>query len=162
MPDPNLRAALVEVARQHVARGWLSVEDARRAHPDVTDWPTPRVARVDGCAFCAIVAGDAPARVVREWPDALAWLPRSGGCTPGHTLVVPRVHVADAGVDPDVTAAVMRRAAELAGVVESANIITSVGAAATQTVFHLHVHVVPRRVGDGLALPWTNQNGDSQ
>ncbi|HEY3477867.1 MAG TPA: HIT domain-containing protein, partial [Streptomyces sp.] len=78
------------------------------------------------------------------------------------TLVVPRVHVADAGVDPDVTAAVMRRAAELAGVVESANIITSVGAAATQTVFHLHVHVVPRRVGDGLALPWTNQNGDSQ
>ena len=39
----------------------------------------------------------------------------------------------------------------------SANLITSIGAAATQTVFHLHVHVVPRHEGDGLLLPWSNQ-----
>lgn len=111
------------------------------------------------CPFCAIVTGDAPARVVREWPDAIAILPRSGGCTPGHTLVLPRVHIADSGVDPDITAVVMRRAAELASELDAANIITSRGAAATQTVFHLHVHVVPRVEGDGLALPWTDQNG---
>jgi histidine triad (HIT) family protein len=41
------------------------------------------------------------------------------------------------------------------------NIITSVGAEATQTVFHLHLHVVPRRFGDGLALPWTGQETPS-
>lgn len=40
---------------------------------------------------------------------------------------------------------------------EAANLITSRGGAATQTVFHLHVHVVPREAGDGLALPWTPQ-----
>lgn len=116
------------------------------------------------CTFCAIVAGEAPATVVREWADAVAWLPRSGGCTPGHTLVVPRVHVADAGVDPDVTAAVMRRAAALAGETEAANIITSKGAAATQTMFHLHVHVVPRADGDGLGEAfWTvRMNGAKQ
>ncbi len=109
------------------------------------------------CAFCAIIAGETPARLVREWPDTVAWLPRSGGCTPGHTLVVPRIHVADAGVDPEVTATVMRRAAELAGELDAANIITSRGEAATQTVFHLHVHVVPRTAGDGLTLPWSNR-----
>lgn len=116
------------------------------------------------CAFCAIVAGAAPATIVREWDDAVAWLPRSRGCTEGHTLVVPRVHVADAGVDPDVTAAVMRRAAELAGELPAANIITSRGAAAEQTVFHLHVHVVPRSVDDGFSPAfWTiRKNGAAQ
>ena len=69
--------------------------------------------------------------------------------------MLPRVHVPDAGTDPDVTAAVMRRAAELMAEHGAANLITSRGAAATQTVFHLHVHVVPRRPGDGLMLPWS-------
>lgn len=116
------------------------------------------------CIFCAIVAGQAPATVVREWPDAIAILPRADehgrrGCTEGHTLVIPRTHVADAGVNADVAAATMRRAAELAAELDAANIITSRGGAATQTVFHLHIHVVPRATGDGLALPWTDQNG---
>lgn len=110
------------------------------------------------CAFCAIAAGDAPATVVREWPDALAIRPRSGGVNPGHVLVLPRVHTPDAGTDPDVTAAVMRRAAELAAECPAANIITSKGTPATQTVFHLHVHVVPRSEGDDLPLPWTPQH----
>jgi histidine triad (HIT) family protein len=76
--------------------------------------------------------------------------------TPGHLLVVPGEHVRDAAVAPATTAAVMFEAAlkvqRLAG---AANIITSVGRYATQSVYHLHVHVVPRREGDGLALPWT-------
>lgn len=107
------------------------------------------------CAFCAITAGEAPAEVVREWPDALAIVPRGGGVTEGHVLVLPRTHVADAGTDPEVTAAVMRRAAELMAGLPSANLITSKGSPATQTVFHLHVHVVPRRQGDDLSLPWS-------
>ncbi|MFE4857336.1 HIT family protein [Streptomyces sp. NPDC056670] len=107
------------------------------------------------CVFCAIAAGQAPAVIVREWPDALAVRPRSGGVSEGHVFVLPRVHVDNAGTDPEVTAAVMRRAAELMAEVPAANIITSKGEAATQSVFHLHVHVVPRQVGDGLLLPWT-------
>jgi histidine triad (HIT) family protein len=108
------------------------------------------------CVFCAIVAGDSPATVVREWPDAIAIRPR-GGVNAGHVLVLPRVHVPDAGADPDVAAAVMRRAAELMAGHDAANIITSRGRAASQTVFHLHVHVVPRTAGDELPLPWTPQ-----
>lgn len=108
------------------------------------------------CVFCEIATGRASAVVVREWPDAVAIRPR-GGCTPGHVLVLPRVHVDDAGVDPVVTGATMARAAELVAELPAANLITSRGSAATQTVFHLHVHVVPRAVGDGLLLPWTPQ-----
>ncbi|WP_107047709.1 HIT family protein [Streptomyces albus] len=109
------------------------------------------------CPFCEIAAGRAPATVIREWPDALAILPR-GGVTEGHTLVIPRRHVADATENPAVTGATMTRAAELAAEVGAdLNLITSVGPAATQTVFHLHLHLVPRRAGDGLALPWTRQ-----
>ena len=107
------------------------------------------------CVFCEIVAGNVPATIDREWDDCIAFHPRNP-VTDGHLLVVPRVHRADASVDPAVTAAVMGRAAELA-MRASCNLITSVGAAATQTVMHLHVHVVPRRVGDGLMLPWSDR-----
>lgn len=108
------------------------------------------------CVFCAIVSQRSPATVIYEWPDAVAIVPLNP-VTEGHVLVIPRSHVDDAGVDPVVTASVMARAAELVTALPDANIITSKGAAATQTVFHLHVHVVPRRDGDELPLPWTPQ-----
>jgi histidine triad (HIT) family protein len=77
---------------------------------------------------------------------------------PGHLLVVPREHVQDAGENPDVAARTMRLAAEIAqGAAYPYNLITSAGAAATQTIMHLHIHIVPRRPWDGLALPWTSQ-----
>ena len=75
---------------------------------------------------------------------------------PGHRLFVPGEHVVDASQDPAVTAKVFAAAAEYArrqG--EDFNLITSGGEWATQTVFHLHVHYVPRSLDDGLALPWT-------
>lgn len=105
------------------------------------------------CVFCEIVAGRAPAKIVRYWDDALAIVPR-GGVTPGHLLVIPKQHVADFGEDPEVSAATMRRAAELAAGDQPMNLITSRGRAATQSVWHLHLHLVPRAEGDGLALPW--------
>ncbi len=79
--------------------------------------------------------------------------------TPGHFLVVPRKHVAHALESPSRAASALAFAGYLANEMglEAASFITSAGAAATQTVFHLHVHVVPRRPGDGLALPWTGQ-----
>ncbi|MFY0516082.1 HIT family protein [Streptomyces anulatus] len=114
--------------------------------------------KIKKCVFCAIAAGEAPAEIVREWDDAVAIRPRSGGCTDGHVFVLPRVHVEDAGTDIEVTAAVMRRAAELMAELPAANLITSKGAEATQSVFHLHVHIVPRQDGDNLPLPWTPQH----
>jgi histidine triad (HIT) family protein len=103
------------------------------------------------CVFCEIVTGDAPATIVREWDDALAFVPL-GPVVAGHVLVIPKRHVADVTEDPAVSAAAMRAASELA--VPPCNVITSAGPEATQTVRHLHLHVVPRRAGDGLALPW--------
>lgn len=113
---------------------------------------------MSACVFCDIIAGDTPPpkhfnpidthSVVFEPKDPV---------TPGHLLVVPKVHVNDAAESPDVTGRVMRAAAVLAGRWPAANIITSIGEAATQSVFHLHIHVVPRRAGDGLTLPWTGQ-----
>lgn len=105
------------------------------------------------CVFCDIVAGTGPATLVREWGDAIAFVPLNP-VNAGHTLVIPRTHVPDAVADPEVTAVTMRRASQLAGESEHSNILTSVGKPATQSVFHLHIHVVPRAVGDQLMLPW--------
>ena len=110
------------------------------------------------CVFCEIVAGRAPSTVVREWDDALALVPL-GPVVDGHTLVIPKRHVADFGEDPEVSAATMRRAAELAAGDRPMNVITSRGRAATQSVFHLHLHLVPRAKNDGLALPWHSGHG---
>ncbi|MCX5426095.1 HIT family protein [Streptomyces sp. NBC_00078] len=111
------------------------------------------------CPFCRIAAGAAPAVMVREWDDAFAIRPRSGGVNEGHVLVIPRRHVADAVEDPTVSGATMTRACELGAELDcDLNLITSVGEYATQTVFHLHIHLVPRTAGDGLPLPWTPQH----
>lgn len=79
--------------------------------------------------------------------------------TPGHRLVVPREHTASALTSPLLASQAFGFAAELARLMklEDFNLITSAGARATQTVFHLHVHVVPRFEGDDFKLPWTGQ-----
>jgi histidine triad (HIT) family protein len=89
---------------------------------------------------------------VAGWSDAVAFVPLNP-VTRGHVLIASTAHVEDALADPVATAFVMRRAAEWA--TAPCNLITSVGAEATQTVRHLHIHVVPRSEADGLALPWT-------
>ncbi|MFG2570875.1 HIT family protein [Streptomyces sp. NPDC048567] len=110
------------------------------------------------CVFCAIISGQAPSTILREWDDALAIKPL-GGVNDGHALVLPRTHVANAIEDPDVTADTVRRAAQYAAEIGAdLNLITSVGPDATQTVFHLHWHIVPRAKADGLPLPWTPQH----
>ena len=106
------------------------------------------------CPFCEIVAGRGPAQIVAEWNDMIALVPLNP-VTPGHVLVVPRCHVTDAKEVPWITGNAFMRAASLAE--KSFNLITSVGEEATQSIGHLHVHIVPRRVDDGLSLPWTEQ-----
>lgn len=111
-----------------------------------------------GCPFCDIVLRNAPAMFVKQWNDTIAIAPLDP-VTPGHLLVIPHIHVKNALERPEVTAVTMARACELASELRlheaSWNIITSVGELATQTVEHLHIHLVPRRPNDGLVLPWT-------
>lgn len=108
------------------------------------------------CVFCDIIAGTAPATVVAANDAAIAIVPLNP-VVDGHVIVMPRDHVDHAADDPFAAGEVMVLAASLAQDHRSANIITSIGAPATQTVYHLHLHVVPRREGDGLTLPWTGQ-----
>ena len=109
------------------------------------------------CPFCEIVARRAPAEWIVQpdyWPDTVAFVPLNP-VVEGHTLVVPKAHVADFTSDPGVSAITMRRAAELVQwSTRPMNLITSRGREATQSVFHLHLHLVPRAANDGLALPW--------
>lgn len=112
------------------------------------------------CPFCQIIAGLAPAQVTGEWPGVIAIRPRHP-VVPGHVLVIPHDHVPDVGTSPFVSALAMSAAAELAAALPSANVITSKGSPATQTVAHLHLHVVPRQDGDGLHLPWAPRPGES-
>lgn len=78
-----------------------------------------------------------------------------GPVVPGHLLVVPNMHVEHAAENPRVSAVTMHAASLVSRRYESANILTSIGAPATQTVKHLHLHVVPRSEDDGVWLPWT-------
>lgn len=105
------------------------------------------------CVFCRIVAGTEHAMIVREWSEAVAFVPHDP-VEGGHLLVVPREHVRDAVDRPFVTAMTMAHAAELAADYSSSNILTNVGAPAGQSVFHLHFHVIPRFAGDQLMVPW--------
>ena len=113
------------------------------------------------CLFCKIVAGELPATVVAEDERTVAFMDINPA-TRGHALVVPRAHAADLlAIDPDDLAACVAAAQRLAARVQETlgadgvNLINSCGAAAWQTVFHFHLHVIPRYTGDPLKLPWT-------
>jgi histidine triad (HIT) family protein len=118
------------------------------------------------CIFCKIVAGELPASIVDEDERTIAFMDISPA-TRGHALVIPRAHTADLlSIDPEELEAVAVAARRLAihmkerlGA-DGINLINSCGAAAWQTVFHFHVHVIPRYEGDPLRLPWVPAPGD--
>ena len=111
------------------------------------------------CVFCGIVAGRLPASVVHEDDDVLAFLDLNPA-TPGHLLVVPRRHAADlAGLDPADGARVFTVGQRMAAALrasslrpEGVNLFLADGEAAGQEVFHVHLHVLPRRAGDGFSV----------
>jgi histidine triad (HIT) family protein len=118
------------------------------------------------CLFCKIVAGEVPSTKVNEDERTLAFMDINPA-TRGHLLVIPKAHSADLheiGLD-DLTACA-QAAQALAGRVrdrlgaDGVNVLNSCGAAAWQTVFHFHLHVVPRYEDDPLELPWTPSSGD--
>lgn len=121
------------------------------------------------CKFCDIIAGRADCDLIDLWDDAIAFTPLDP-CTTGHTLVVPRAHIDRGGIAPAVTGMVFARADELAARLAGQsigwgpqwsftdyNLAINAGEDAGMTVPHLHVHIVPRREGDGLPMPWTPQ-----
>jgi histidine triad (HIT) family protein len=119
------------------------------------------------CLFCGIVAGSIPSETIDSDERTVAFMDISPA-TPGHALVVPRVHSADLleieAEDLSATAlAAQRLARRMKDVLEAdgVNLINACGAAAWQTVFHFHIHVVPRYVDDPLKLPWIPKPGDS-
>ena len=120
------------------------------------------------CLFCRIVAGELPATIVAEDERTVSFMDINPA-TRGHALVVPRAHAADLlSVDADDLQAVAlaaqqlaRRARERLGA-DGINLLNSNGSAAWQTVFHFHVHVIPRYEGDPLRLPWVPGPGDSE
>ena len=111
------------------------------------------------CVFCAIIAGEAPAVRIHEDDDLLAILDIRP-FTRGHTLVIPKTHSVDlTDTAPDTVAAMaalgqrIARAARRSGLhADGNNIAINDGKAAFQTVFHIHLHVVPRRTGDKLSF----------
>jgi histidine triad (HIT) family protein len=120
------------------------------------------------CIFCKILAGELPARIVDEDERTVAFMDIAPA-TRGHVLVIPRAHASDLlSIDSEDLGAVALACQRLAGRMkqrlgaQGINLINSCGAAAWQTVFHFHVHVIPRYEDDPLVLPWTPTPGDPQ
>jgi histidine triad (HIT) family protein len=126
------------------------------------------VSAADDCIFCAIVAGDAPAQIVDSDEHTVAFMDIAPA-TPGHALVIPRDHHADlieipADALERTTSAAQRLAESMKQTLAPAgfNLINACGRAAWQTVFHFHLHVIPRYEDDPLELPWVPSAGDPQ
>ena len=113
----------------------------------------------DDCIFCKIVAGELPATKIHEDERTIAFMDIAPW-TRGHALVIPRAHAADLEEigedDLAAVAAVAKRIAlrqkERLGA-EGVNLLNAFGAAAWQSVFHFHIHVIPRYAGDGMQPP---------
>jgi len=113
---------------------------------------------MSGCVFCDIVARRQPAEIVYEDERTMAFLDINPA-NPGHTLVIPKRHAATIfDIEEEDAAAVMRTAVRVARAIRQAfspdglNLVQSNGRAGGQEIFHVHVHVIPRWVGDGLRL----------
>jgi histidine triad (HIT) family protein len=120
------------------------------------------------CVFCRIVAGELPAHKIYEDEHAIAFMDINPA-TRGHALVIPRKHardlleIEDSEIEATIIVAqrVAARMCERLGA-KGINIINSCGQVAWQTVFHFHLHVIPRYEGDSMRLPWTPSAGNQR
>ena len=120
------------------------------------------------CLFCGIVAGEVPAEIVDSDEHTIAFMDINPATT-GHALVIPRAHAADLMEisDEDLAhcaVAAQRLALKMRQTLrpDGFNLLNACGAAAWQTVFHFHIHVVPRYADDPLELPWVPSPGDPE
>lgn len=118
-----------------------------------------------GCVFCKLARGEEPTtEIVCEAENWIAFFPLHPA-TPGHTLIIPRKHVrdlweADLSLGCELMVATVRVGRVIEQVLdpEGMNLITSAGTTAEQTVFHLHLHIVPRWHRDGFGQIWPIEN----
>ena len=121
----------------------------------------------DDCLFCGIVAGDVPGQIVDSDEHTVAFMDINPA-TRGHALVVPREHASDlmdiSDEDLERTTLAARRLAKRIDEVlepDGFNLINACRPAAWQTVFHFHIHVIPRYDDDPLKLPWIPRGADA-
>jgi histidine triad (HIT) family protein len=121
----------------------------------------------EDCLFCGIVAARIPAQIVDSDEHTVAFMDINPA-TPGHALVIPRRHSADlteiSDQDLERTAVAARRLAMRIDEVlepDGLNVLNSCRPAAWQTIFHFHIHVIPRYEDDPLHLPWVPGPGDA-
>lgn len=119
------------------------------------------------CLFCQIVAGEVPSQTIAEDERTITFMDINPA-TRGHALVIPRAHAKNLlEIDAHDLAAVAVAAQRLAQRVSErlgaagVNLLNACGSAAWQTVFHFHVHVIPRYADDPLRLPWIPAPGDA-
>jgi histidine triad (HIT) family protein len=113
------------------------------------------------CPFCQIIRGREKAKGVTlpARHSLVAMFSPLSPVADGHALFVSRTHIEDAAHDPELAGAVFQAAADFAAHSgRPFNLITSAGEAASQTVYHFHVHYIPRAVDDGLMLPWSSES----
>ncbi len=120
----------------------------------------------EDCIFCKIIAGEIAGQIVQEDERTVAFMDINPA-TRGHALVVPRRHARDLleieAEDLEATALAAQRLARTASErlgADGVNVLNSCGRAAWQTVFHFHIHVIPRYESDPLRLPWIPAEGD--
>ncbi len=114
---------------------------------------------MNDCIFCKIINNEVPASIVYADEFCLAFMDIQP-VTPGHVLVVPRQHVTGLGdLSPEIGGHLFQVGQKIAAGLrkssircEGINFFLADGAVALQTVFHVHVHVIPRFVGDGFRL----------
>lgn len=127
--------------------------------PRFIDTSTP-----GSCVFCRLIAGEIPSSRVYEDEQTLAFMDL-GQVNPGHVLVAVKRHAATLlDITPDEAAAAMRTARQVAIAIKSAfdppgiTLLQANGEEGDQTVFHFHMHVVPRHGDDGVALSWPRKD----
>ena len=132
------------------------MSEIQGAHPD------------PDCIFCKVVAGELPGEILDQDSKTVAFMDINPA-NPGHALVIPRAHSKDLlDISDDDLAACTLAARRLARRMsetidpEGFNVLNCCGSAAWQTVFHFHLHVVPRNQDDPLELPWIPQPGDPE
>lgn len=114
----------------------------------------------DNCIFCKIAAGEIPSETVYEDEQFRAILDL-GPASAGHTLILPKAHFKDVTeISDEYAANVLKVAAKLGKAMkkglgcEGFNLVQNNGEAAGQTVFHLHVHLIPRMKDDNIDIKW--------
>jgi histidine triad (HIT) family protein len=121
---------------------------------------------VDNCIFCAIVEGRSPSANVYEDEHSIAFMDINPALD-GHTLVIPRAHIRDLWeIGEEDAAKVMAASVRVAAQIRKAlepdgiNIMHATGVVAFQSVFHFHLHLIPRYAGDPIKMPFVPRPGD--